>query len=43
MRLLETDLHECPVVTLSERREFLERLPGASELATALRLLRRLG
>ena len=41
-RLLETDLHECPAVTLSERREFLERLAGAGELATASRLLRHL-
>jgi transposase len=30
-RLLDTDLHECPAVTLSERREFLERLAGAGE------------
>ena len=30
-RLLETDLHECPAVTLSERRELLERLAGAGE------------
>ena len=41
-RLLGTDLHECPAVTLSERREILERLAGASGLATASRLLRRL-
>jgi transposase len=30
-RLLETDLHECPAVILSERREFLERVAGAGE------------
>jgi transposase len=30
-RLLEIDLHECPAVILSERREFLERVAGAGE------------
>jgi transposase len=30
-RLLETDLHECPAVILSERREFLEQVEGAGE------------
>ena len=43
-RLLEADLQERPAATLSQRREFLERVAGirVSE-STVPRLLKRLG
>jgi transposase len=43
-RLLEADLKERPAATLSERREFLERVCGVGVSDSTLsRLLRRMG
>ena len=43
-RLLEADLEERPVATLSERREYLGRVAGISVSESTLsRMLRRLG
>jgi transposase len=43
-RLLEADVHKRPAATLSERREFLQKVAavGVSE-STVSRMLRRLG
>ena len=44
IRLLEADLEARPAATLSERREFLERVCGVGVSdSTVSRLLRRLG
>jgi transposase len=44
IRLLEADLEARPAATLSERREFLERVCGVEVSdSTVSRLLRRLG
>jgi transposase len=44
IRLLEADLEARPTATLSERREFLERVCGVGVSdSTVSRLLRRLG
>ncbi len=43
-RLLEADLEERPVATLSQRREFLERVAGVGVSdSTVSRMLKRLG
>ena len=43
-RLLEADLEERPAATLSERREFLEKVVGVRvSNSTVSRMLRRLG
>lgn len=43
-RLLEADLQERPVATLSERREYLKRVCGVSvSESTVSRLLKRMG
>jgi len=43
-RLLEADLEERPTATLPQRREFLERVAGASvSESTVSRMLKRLG
>jgi transposase len=43
-RLLEADLQERPAATLSERREFLERVRGVRvSNSTVCRLLKRMG
>jgi transposase len=43
-RLLKADLEERPAATLSERREFLEKVAGVRVIdSTVSRMLRRLG